>query len=123
MPGLYDLDRDGIIALLAGEPTYRADQVWRGMHEGRRPAEMTDLPRPLVDLRKGLQGDTVAAAVDLRKLREDTAMTEEEVEAVLSRLSGLRLCRRRELPAITLCSRSGACAPLRLTRPWSRRRS
>jgi 23S rRNA (adenine2503-C2)-methyltransferase len=47
MPGPYDLDRDGVTALLAGEPTYRVDQVWRGLHEGRRPAEMTDLPRPL----------------------------------------------------------------------------
>jgi 23S rRNA (adenine2503-C2)-methyltransferase len=48
MPGPYDLDRDGVAALLAGEPGYRVDQVWRGLHqEGRRPAEMTNLPGAL----------------------------------------------------------------------------
>jgi 23S rRNA (adenine2503-C2)-methyltransferase len=46
MPGPYDLDRGGLAALLPGEPGYRVDQVWRGLHqEGRRPAEMTNLPR------------------------------------------------------------------------------
>jgi 23S rRNA (adenine2503-C2)-methyltransferase len=45
MPGPYDLDRTGLAALLGGEPSYRVDQVWRGLHqEGRRPAEMTNLP-------------------------------------------------------------------------------
>jgi 23S rRNA (adenine2503-C2)-methyltransferase len=48
MPGPYDLDRDGFAALLAGEPPYRVTQVWRGFYdEGRRPAEMTNLPGPL----------------------------------------------------------------------------
>jgi 23S rRNA (adenine2503-C2)-methyltransferase len=48
MSGPYDLDRDGVAALLVGEPSYRIEQVWRGLHEeGRRPAEMTNLPGPL----------------------------------------------------------------------------
>jgi 23S rRNA (adenine2503-C2)-methyltransferase len=48
MPGPYDLDRAGLAALLADQPTYRVDQVWRGLHEeGRRPVEMTNLPRLL----------------------------------------------------------------------------
>jgi 23S rRNA (adenine2503-C2)-methyltransferase len=48
MPGPYDLDRGGVAALLSDEPGYRVDQVWRGLHEeGRRPAEMTNLPRPI----------------------------------------------------------------------------
>ncbi len=47
MPGPYDLDRDGVTELLTGEPAYRVDQVWRSLREGRRPAEMTDLPRSL----------------------------------------------------------------------------
>jgi 23S rRNA (adenine2503-C2)-methyltransferase len=48
MPGPYDLDRGGVAALLPGEPAYRVDQVWRGLHgEGRRPVEMTNLPRSL----------------------------------------------------------------------------
>jgi hypothetical protein len=48
---------------------------------------LTDLPCPLVDLRKGLQGDRVLAAADLRALREEP-MTEAQLEAVVSRLSG-----------------------------------
>jgi 23S rRNA (adenine2503-C2)-methyltransferase len=48
MPGPYDLDRGGVADLLAGEPAYRVDQLWRGLYEdGRRPAEMTNLPRVL----------------------------------------------------------------------------
>jgi hypothetical protein len=49
---------------------------------------LTDLPCPLVDLRKGLQGDGVLAAADLRLLRDDAPMTEAQVEALVSRLSG-----------------------------------
>ncbi len=46
MSGPYDLRRDQLAALLAGEPSYRVDQVWEGLWEqGRRPAEMTSLPR------------------------------------------------------------------------------
>jgi hypothetical protein len=48
---------------------------------------LTDLPDPLVDLRKGLQGDQTMAAADLRRLR-DEPMTDAEVETVVSRLSG-----------------------------------
>ncbi|MGH9056539.1 MAG: 23S rRNA (adenine(2503)-C(2))-methyltransferase RlmN [Acidimicrobiales bacterium] len=45
MGGAYDLDRAEVTELLAGEPGYRVDQVWRGLYnEGRRPAEMTNLP-------------------------------------------------------------------------------
>jgi hypothetical protein len=49
---------------------------------------LADLPSPLVDLRKGFQGDAVRAAADLRRLR-DEPMTEEELEEVVSRLSGV----------------------------------
>jgi 23S rRNA (adenine2503-C2)-methyltransferase len=48
MPAAYDLDKPGLAALLSDEPSYRVEQVWRGLYaEGRRPAEMTNLPRPL----------------------------------------------------------------------------
>jgi 23S rRNA (adenine2503-C2)-methyltransferase len=50
MPSRYDISRDELAALLADEPTFRARQVWDGLH--RRvvtPAEMTDLPAPLRD--------------------------------------------------------------------------
>jgi 23S rRNA (adenine2503-C2)-methyltransferase len=48
MPGPYDLDRGGLTALLEDEPAYRVDQVWRALYaEGRRPGQMTNLPRPV----------------------------------------------------------------------------
>ncbi len=48
MPGPYDLDRAGLIALLPDQPAYRVNQIWRGLYaECRRPAEMTNLPRLL----------------------------------------------------------------------------
>jgi hypothetical protein len=49
---------------------------------------LTDLPSPLVELRKGLQGDRAQVAADLRLLRDDAPMTEEQLECLLSRLSG-----------------------------------
>ena len=50
MPAAYDLDRAGLAALLADQPSYRVEQVWRGLYqEGRRPAEMTNLPQALRD--------------------------------------------------------------------------
>jgi hypothetical protein len=49
---------------------------------------LTELPCPLVDLRKGVQGDRVRAEADLRLLREDAAMPEEELEKVLGRIFG-----------------------------------
>jgi hypothetical protein len=48
---------------------------------------LTDLPGPLVDLRKGLQGHRALVTADLRSLREDP-MTEVELEKVVGRLSG-----------------------------------
>jgi hypothetical protein len=49
---------------------------------------LTDLPRPLVDLRKGVQGDRALAAGELRRLRDDSPMTADELEKVIGRLSG-----------------------------------
>lgn len=44
----YDLSRDDLAALLAGEPRYRVDQVWTGIHEqGAEPDELTSLPKSL----------------------------------------------------------------------------
>ena len=50
VPALYDATLPEVEALCAGEPAYRAGQVWSGLH--RRvllPAEMTDLPLALRD--------------------------------------------------------------------------
>lgn len=47
---LYSVDRDGLGALLAGEPRFRVDQIWRGLYlEHRTPSEMTNLPLRLRD--------------------------------------------------------------------------
>jgi 23S rRNA (adenine2503-C2)-methyltransferase len=48
MPAPYDLTRDELEELLAGEPRYRVSQVWEGLHTRvLRPEEMTELPVPL----------------------------------------------------------------------------
>lgn len=49
---------------------------------------LSDLPSPVVDLRKGFQGDGAAVAAELRGLRDDAVMSAEEVEALVGRLSG-----------------------------------
>jgi 23S rRNA (adenine2503-C2)-methyltransferase len=47
-PSRYDVTRAGLGELLAGEPPYRLEQVWRGLHErALDPEAMTDLPKPL----------------------------------------------------------------------------
>jgi hypothetical protein len=50
---------------------------------------LTDLPCPLVDLRKGVQGDRTLLAADLRLLHDDVPMTETELEEFVSHLSGV----------------------------------
>ena len=43
---------------------------------------LTDLPCPLVDVRKGVQGDRTLVAAELRSLHDDAPMTETEIEDV-----------------------------------------
>lgn len=51
LSGAYELTREDLARLLHGEPAYRVDQVWHGLHaEGRRPSEMTNLPARLRSL-------------------------------------------------------------------------
>jgi hypothetical protein len=50
---------------------------------------LTDLPCPLVDLRKGVQGDRTLVEGELRLLRDNAPMTEAELEKFVSRLSGV----------------------------------
>jgi 23S rRNA (adenine2503-C2)-methyltransferase len=48
MPSRYDLDRAALADLLAGEPRYRVDQVWDGLHRQlAEPTELTALPKAL----------------------------------------------------------------------------
>src|SRR6266436_4012551 len=50
-PARYDVTRPDLARLLDGEPRYRVDQVWHGLHQrGLDPGEMTDLPKPLWSL-------------------------------------------------------------------------
>src|SRR5262249_26286914 len=49
---------------------------------------LTDLPCPLVELRKGFQGDRTLADTELKTLRSDTAMTDVELDELVGRLSG-----------------------------------
>jgi 23S rRNA (adenine2503-C2)-methyltransferase len=47
-PARYDVTRPDLARLLDGEPGYRLDQVWHGLHQrGLDPGEMTDLPKAL----------------------------------------------------------------------------
>jgi hypothetical protein len=50
---------------------------------------LTDLPTPLVDLRKGFQGERSLLGTEFHSLRADAVMSEEELEKVVSRLSGI----------------------------------
>jgi hypothetical protein len=50
---------------------------------------LTDLRCPLVEIRNGFQGTGTMVANELKPLREDTVMTDEQLEKVVSRLSGI----------------------------------
>jgi 23S rRNA (adenine2503-C2)-methyltransferase len=48
VPTRYDVDRAALGELLAGEPSFRVDQVWEGLYaQRRRPDELTTLPKAL----------------------------------------------------------------------------
>jgi hypothetical protein len=49
---------------------------------------LTDLPRPLVELRKGAQGARTRADAELGAIRTDAAMSDAELEEAVSRISG-----------------------------------
>lgn len=49
---------------------------------------LTDLPCPLVDLRKGAQGDRATADTELRGLRDDKVLEDAELAELVSRVSG-----------------------------------
>lgn len=61
-PGsLYELSREELGEVLAGQPRYRADQVWEALYsQCRRPGEMTNLPRDLRDELDGRFGPALA---------------------------------------------------------------
>jgi len=56
MPSRFDLSLEDLAGVLSDQPAYRTRQVWRNLHLGREPEEMTDLPQ---DLRARLTGELV----------------------------------------------------------------
>jgi hypothetical protein len=57
---------------------------------------LTDLPSPLFDLHKGVQGERIRVAADLKPLRGDAPMAETEIESLVSRLSGVMSFARQQ---------------------------
>jgi hypothetical protein len=49
---------------------------------------LTDLPSPLVDIRKGLQGSRCLMAAELKTLKDDAAMSESQLDELVGGLSG-----------------------------------
>ena len=88
---------------------------------------LTDLPAPLVDLRKGVQGDRTIVAADLRLLHDDTPMTDAEIAKFVSHWSGrMGSHANRRASRLATCaagSNSGCSDPARVQPPasaWSR---
>jgi hypothetical protein len=50
---------------------------------------LTDLPSPLVDLRRGVQGERTRIAAELKLIRDDEPMSDSELESLVSRFSGV----------------------------------
>ncbi len=50
---------------------------------------LTDLPTPLVDLRKGVQGEQAMVGAELKPIRDDTPMSQAELEEIVGRLSAV----------------------------------
>jgi 23S rRNA (adenine2503-C2)-methyltransferase len=108
MPSPYDLDRAALAERLEGQPAYRVEQVWRGLHEeGRRPAEMTNLPR---SLRARLEE---ALPPSLRLLTESVSDGRQTVKWLWALADGAQvetvLMRYRDRATVCISSQAG-CA-------------
>jgi 23S rRNA (adenine2503-C2)-methyltransferase len=73
VPAPYDLTRDELAGLLDGEPTYRVNQVWDGLHARvQQPEEMTDLP---VALRAALAAALTPSLREVSRRSADDGQT------------------------------------------------
>jgi 23S rRNA (adenine2503-C2)-methyltransferase len=73
MPAPYDLTRDELAELLHGEPAYRVQQVWDGLHvRVQRPEELTELP---VGLRNVLEAALPPALDEVSRQSADDGET------------------------------------------------
>lgn len=69
----YDLSRSELAELLEGEPNYRVDQVWDGIHSQHRdPADLTNVPK---ELRSAIETLLPAALTPLREVSSDNGGT------------------------------------------------
>jgi hypothetical protein len=57
---------------------------------------LTDLPYPLVDLRKGVHGQRTLLAAELRGLRDDAPMTDAEIDKFVEHYCGMRSFEREQ---------------------------
>ena len=61
MRSRYDWSRDELADLLAGQPRYRVDQVWQGLHQhGTEPEDWTNVPKAL----RALVADEMPTALE-----------------------------------------------------------
>src|SRR5262249_7851898 len=60
---------------------------------------LTDLPCPLVDLRKGVHGQRTLLAAELRVLRDDAPMTQAEIDKFVDHYCGMRSFAREQAGA------------------------
>jgi 23S rRNA (adenine2503-C2)-methyltransferase len=73
VPAPYDLQREELDLILAGQPAFRSRQVWEGLHvRVLRPEEMTDLP---VLLRSTLAEALPAALTEVSRQSADDGQT------------------------------------------------
>ena len=69
----YDLSRTELADLLEGEPSYRVDQIWDGLHSQHRdPADLTNVPK---ELRSAIETLLPAALTPLREVSSDNGNT------------------------------------------------
>jgi 23S rRNA (adenine2503-C2)-methyltransferase len=108
VPTRYDLDRDALGGILAGEPRYRVEQVWDGLHRQlAEPAELTTLPKAL---RARLDDELPAA---LTSVAESTNRTGDTVKWLFALAGGARvetvLMHYRDRTTVCVSSQAG-CA-------------
>jgi 23S rRNA (adenine2503-C2)-methyltransferase len=73
VPAPYDLTHEDLADLLAGEPSFRARQVWEGLHvRVQQPEEMTELP---ASLRSALEAALPPALTEVDRRTADDGET------------------------------------------------
>ena len=88
MAGLYDVSREDLDRLLAGEPAYRVDQIWQGLYRhGTMPWDLTTLPKAL----RARLKDEVALTPGLEAVVESSADGGTTVKWLWSLAGGARV--------------------------------